>query len=583
MRFAYIDSQGNEVPIPSVDALALRIELGAIGPDTQLYDAQADRWGPASSHEIFHTLFRDSAEEGFVAPPPPVVSEEPAEPARSAGRARSSEPSEPAAKPAPAPEGTKPAEPREVTPPEPREAPPVFDLSDEFLARSVEPGTGGAQGAADEGTKEGSESAGDSSAARSDATRSEPMATGTDDLGLDLTFTDAGSPPAGADRPTAAGGPPKAPESPEAGEAFSLGGFDVLEGPPPGKSEEGGGSGLGEPLSDLTLESPTAWMARGGDEDRDREADDGSMRFDSGRAEPPEEGERKTGRTPPPRPERPSRERPTPRNRPSPPRRVKKHSLLGALARLVVVAAVAAGGWYGWQWYQGRAERERAAQLAAVQAEVTLPEIPAGLLPRMRDLGNAALSATITRLGDMEGSFRLGTEPDSEWLAGIYMANASRYGGIRTYWEGIRDFVDTVRAVDAKVFHEEYVKQLQHAGFKGDTARMLLARADSGFAATRKDRQAAYSLMDDLVNASLNLHQFLLANQSQIDYEPAAGGVSRDPVLEAVPKNKQLGTEMWSRVDQITAALDSLGTLDKVTTEQLTRTLLERIRKAGFR
>jgi hypothetical protein len=36
MRFAYMDSQGNEVPIPSIDALALRIELGAISADTEL-------------------------------------------------------------------------------------------------------------------------------------------------------------------------------------------------------------------------------------------------------------------------------------------------------------------------------------------------------------------------------------------------------------------------------------------------------------------------------------------------------------------------------------------------------------------
>ena len=75
MRFAYIDSQGNEVPIPGVDALALRIELGAIGPETQLYDAQADRWGAAESHEIFHTLSREAGEDGgFVAPPPPASS-----------------------------------------------------------------------------------------------------------------------------------------------------------------------------------------------------------------------------------------------------------------------------------------------------------------------------------------------------------------------------------------------------------------------------------------------------------------------------------------------------------------------------
>lgn len=71
MRFAYIDSNGKEIPIPSVDALALRIELGAITEETQLYDAQADQWGPAHTHEIFHTLSRSSgSDEGFVAPPP---------------------------------------------------------------------------------------------------------------------------------------------------------------------------------------------------------------------------------------------------------------------------------------------------------------------------------------------------------------------------------------------------------------------------------------------------------------------------------------------------------------------------------
>jgi len=82
MRFAYIDSQGNEVPIPSVDALALRIELGAIGPETQLYDAQADHWGPAESHEIYHTLAREQEDEGFVPPPvapPPAFSTPPEE------------------------------------------------------------------------------------------------------------------------------------------------------------------------------------------------------------------------------------------------------------------------------------------------------------------------------------------------------------------------------------------------------------------------------------------------------------------------------------------------------------------------
>ena len=88
--------------------------------------------------------------------------------------------------------------------------------------------------------------------------------------------------------------------------------------------------------------------------------------------------------------------------------------------------------------------------------------------------------------------------------------------------------------------------------------------------------------MDDLITAALDLHRFLVDNESQIEYDPAAGGVSRDPVLEAVPNTKELGTEMWSRVDRITSALDALGTLDKVTTERLTAVLFDRIRRAGF-
>jgi hypothetical protein len=84
------------------------------------------------------------------------------------------------------------------------------------------------------------------------------------------------------------------------------------------------------------------------------------------------------------------------------------------------------------------------------------------------------------------------------------------------------------------------------------------------------------------VTAALDLHQFLIDNESEIAYDPAAGGVSRDPVLEAVPRTRELGTEMWSRVDRITEALDALGALDRVTTERLTAALFDRIRRAGF-
>ena len=74
-RFLYIDSKGKEVPIPSVDALALRIELGAVTESTQFYDSAADRWAPAGEHEVFRSLQREAQEKsaGFVAPPPPPL------------------------------------------------------------------------------------------------------------------------------------------------------------------------------------------------------------------------------------------------------------------------------------------------------------------------------------------------------------------------------------------------------------------------------------------------------------------------------------------------------------------------------
>ena len=75
---------------------------------------------------------------------------------------------------------------------------------------------------------------------------------------------------------------------------------------------------------------------------------------------------------------------------------------------------------------------------------------------------------------------------------------------------------------------------------------------------------------------------FLLDNEQLIAYEPATAGVSRDPVLEAVPSTEMLGEEMWGLVGSITDALAALGTLDRVTRERLFAVLFDRIRSAGI-
>jgi hypothetical protein len=565
MRFAYIDSQGNEVAIPSVEALALRIELGAIGPDTELYDAQAERWGPAHTHEIYHTLSRDSSDEGgFVAPPPPVAPP-PTPPASGTPPTR-----EAPAGSAPAPEVKKP------TPP-----------PDEPKARARSPAAPGFE----------------------------------DDLGFELTLTDdlarPASPPPG--RPVAkeetkggavSGPPPQgSPAQGEAGFDLDLGALDLepsaleMNEPSRGAGEEpeaseagvmdfspgadmGGGLDLEPPLSVFSSGDPPAWLEQTGPT---AEEEPDVMRFDA------LVDEEDLGAAPPRRPPSPAvvgrevegperRERPQPRSRPSPPRRVRRRSPLGIVGGLLLIGVVGGGSYLAWTTFlKMRAARGTDTSDVVRRPTVVIPHIPEGLVPVMREAGAAALDGMIAQIRRFPSEMKLQAEPRNDWLAGVYLANASQFPDIEAYWTGIGSFVDRVRDEDTRLFHDQFQERLRSAGIAGDTAAMLLARADSGFLATREDRFEAYAEMDDLVNAALDLHEFLVRNEADIEYAPAAGGVSRDPVLEAVPVTKALGDEMWDMVDRITEAMDALGSLDRVTTDRLVGVLLDRLHDAGFK
>ena len=706
MRFAYIDSQGNEVPIPGVDALALRIELGAIGPETQLYDAQADRWGPATTHEIYHSLQRESGvEEGFVAPPPPRAPARPkirAEPEAGSGapsersaapesreaaeaRARPATPpaddARPGLEPRPAqrPEAGPPADPALAEGPEaepvrpplgeseageravtgqtaddepsadeptggaaesatmdadspggglgeealpgtvgveelglPPTTPAVFDLSGEFELQDESGAVPVEEPAADSDdaldfdfalTEEVAADGGDDGAVLSetadvvDAERADPSA--DFDLSLVEPETDAALP--------GASGPAESPEL-EDEEGFDFGADGALELEPPlleeppedsgppavqaGEPDLGGGmeleqplSGLGfggdnldgeglgmeleQPLSEFSSDAPPSWLDEGEAEAPDLEsaADTAAGPRPASPAPPPEEA-----RTAPR----------TPVARPAPPQRTVTKSRVPLLGGVLAVAVVGAGGWFAFTTLSAGADEEPREPEVVEDPPVRIPEIAAGLMPRMRQIGDLALGDMVAELRSLEGDSGLPAEIRREWLGGHYLANASQYADVQDYWEGIAEIVGAVRERAEATFHEKYVDRMALAGIVGDTAMLLVARADSGFKAAGRDRRETYRLMDDLINASLDLHDFLLDNEENIAYAPAAGGVSRDPVLEAVPSSQGLGNEMWDMVDRITGALQALGTLDRVTTERLLTVLFDRLGEVGF-
>ncbi|MEJ2206026.1 MAG: hypothetical protein P8170_18170 [Gemmatimonadota bacterium] len=544
MRFAYIDPQGNEVNIPSVEALALRIELGAIGPETQLFDAHSDRWGPARTHEIYQALARSAGElADFVTPSPP------AEPTGGddAGLDLDLVPVEPT----PGPKTPAPSQP-------PTEA--TGEVLDLTLAEenvdplaSAPPPSPGNSSTEGLGAEEGSGA---------------DVSPGVGLEGLELAPTFPAHP---GDSLGAGYAPPLDLETPLDAMDFTA---SPAPEPPPGEQV---GETLPAAPGPFLGDEPPAWREQTPPE---RQPGEPPMSFSRTRPTREQEPEASAfGATPVPRPG----ERAKPPPRPAPPRRARRSVLRGPGLLLVAVGVVAVVGYYGWGLVNLLADRRAAASRPPSVPSVVLPDIPVELEPRMRELGEAAVDRTLAVLSDLPGELGLAEEPREDWLAGVYLANAGDFTDVEDYWLGIEELVDRARDTDSQLFHQAYVEQLAAADLSGDTADMLLERADSGFLATRPERFEAYALMDDLVNASLDLHVFLVERQDSIAYEPARGGMSRDPVLEAVPTTPALGERMWEGVNRITESLDALGTLDRVTTDRLVTVLVDRLREAGFR
>jgi hypothetical protein len=588
MRFAYIDSNGNEVPIPSVDALALRIELGAISEDTQLYDAQADEWGPAHTHEIYHSLSRSTGSDSFVAPPPaapppaPRATEAPPTPpssgtgdsAGAAGGATDEVGQEPQPESVGAPEAgpvtaadlgltlaepttplepTSPSEP--TSPPGPEE--PGADGSDFGLdlapaQPAPEPSDVSGPG------REGPEGAVELSELGPDEEEGPSFDFGAMDGGLDFdeSFEEDDGAPAmdfgSTVADTVEGFGEDALSSPadmglETSSPFDAGGFDPVS----------GGLELEPPMSDFTPGDPPSWMEDVGPAEDEDVLDLSSVGTTAEHA--------------PPRAHR------APDDRPSPPRRRPRRSLTGPLVGAVVIVAGGVGAYAAWPLISARF----AASGEPEVQPVIMPPISAELMPDMRAAGEAALAAAFGEVrrdwvaaGGLEA-------PPQDWLAGLYLANASGYGGVEAFWSGMRDYLDGVRAIDLAVFDEAYRAEMTNRGVTEEDAAAMRERADSGFVAAAEAREATLLQVEALIDAAIRLHRFLEANEANIEHAPASA-VTTDPVLEVSPATEEIGTAMGDLIDDVTAALAALDYREQVSAAGIWSTVLSRVQESGI-
>jgi len=243
---------------------------------------------------------------------------------------------------------------------------------------------------------------------------------------------------------------------------------------------------------------------------------------------------------------------------------------------LAIVAVV--GGWLGWSTLsgggEGGGEREG--------PPVVIPDLPAELEPAMRMVAESAFAEMLDSLRTMAPRFSLAEEPNPDWLAGVYLANAGEYDDVAAYWEAFRSYAETVQGADEEIFVDVLRVRLDASEVPAEARDTVFARARAGFQAAAPDRREVYRDVEELVEAATDLHEFLIANQSSIAYESAAG-LSRDPVTEAIPSTPALGEEMWDRVGRIPNALEGLGILDRVTTDRILDVILRRLEATGVR
>jgi hypothetical protein len=168
------------------------------------------------------------------------------------------------------------------------------------------------------------------------------------------------------------------------------------------------------------------------------------------------------------------------------------------------------------------------------------------------------------------------------WLDGHYLATASAYPHVGDYWRRYRAYVSDLRAQDTALFRAGFIERMRQDGLEGPVVQMRLARALDEFRSSQPEREALYQGMDVLAERALALHTLLLERESDVEYDPVQpGSVSRDPVIEAFPRDAELRDQIWELLDEIFEAMDVVQGGVPGTRDQLGDAALREILQSG--
>ncbi len=208
---------------------------------------------------------------------------------------------------------------------------------------------------------------------------------------------------------------------------------------------------------------------------------------------------------------------------------------------------------------------------------------PPGPPPELvAEVTGAAAGDLAVALLDLQAALEVPERPPEIWLEGAYFADAGAYPGVARYWEGFGRSISVVRSLEGRLFRGSVTRHVERAELGPGASDALEARVLERFAAAAEKRAVLYDDLEALAEEALALHALLVENSDAIDHAPfTPGGVSRDPVLEAVPDDPELAEALWGRLDRIFEILERLQGVGPVSTPRLTEALMEGILPPG--
>lgn len=201
--------------------------------------------------------------------------------------------------------------------------------------------------------------------------------------------------------------------------------------------------------------------------------------------------------------------------------------------------------------------------------------IPSPTRARVDELTAAVYGDLAEAVRALQASLGVPEAPPADWLHGIYLAHAGDYPEVGEYWSSFRAYIQAIRSTEAQLYRGFVQNRVLEMGLDPERSAALSARAMERFRAAQDRRGALYSDLLGLAAEAEGLHRLLVEREAWIAYEPfTTQGLSRDPVIEAVPEDPELAREIWSRLDGIFDRLDWIQGVRPVSTLRLQQALL---------